>query len=157
MPRFLPSEVKNDARNFVSLHIRLLNPNRLHDTPNALLHLPPILPPAPLPCNLRRRPPRAPHNPRDNGRLWHLDPWRFLQLQIIPGGKECLVVPGAVGLVAPVVVGLPGAGAAAAARARVGLAVDDAGGGAAGAAVREGGEGREADADDAGGDFGGAK
>lgn len=142
------------------LQVRLLDPHRLDDIPNPLLHLLAILPafPPAVPCELRRRRPRSAYDPRDHGRLRHLGPQRraivgpLAQLEVVAVVEEGLIVR-VVGLLAAVIVGLR---AGAAAGAGVGLAVDDAGGGAAGAAVGEGGEGGEADADDAGGDFGGA-
>lgn len=137
------------------LHIRLLDADRFDNIPNALLYLLAILRastafhPA-FPSEFRRRRPSPAADPRDNGRLRRLDTHRramvdpLLQLE-----KEGLIVR-VVGLLAAVVVGLR------ADAVGVGLAVDDAVGGAARTAVAEGSEGGEADADDAGRDFGGA-
>ncbi len=155
-----PLRFYSRARETFRLHVRLLDPHRLDDIPNPLLHLLAILPafPPAVPCELRRRRPRPAYDPRDDSRLRHLGPQRraivgpLAQLEVVAVVEEGLIVR-VVGLLAAVVVGLR---AGAAAGAGVGLAVDDAGGGAAGAAVGEGGEGGEADADDAGGDFGGA-
>ena len=135
----------------LNLDVRLFDPNGFHDATRALLSLFPVMRyrhAVSITVLNRVRPtlPSARHSRRGclgrSSSSSSSDSGAFPELEVVAAEKRLVV---RVAGVLSAVVGVA---------ARVGLAVDDADGWAARAAVSERCEGGEADADDAGGDFG---